>query len=67
MSETLPRASEIRVGWGRRTSLYQPREPAFWVYAFLVAASGIYAWSQQRVFSEISASGWALSWLLLIL
>jgi RsiW-degrading membrane proteinase PrsW (M82 family) len=58
---------DVRLRRGRRSSLYQPSEPAFWVYVAIVAASAVYAWSQQRVFSEISPSGWALSWLLLIL
>ena len=67
MSEALPaRTGGHRLGWGRRTSLYQPREPAFWVYVALLVASAFYAWSQQRLFSEISPTGWALSWLLLI-
>jgi RsiW-degrading membrane proteinase PrsW (M82 family) len=60
-------SGDVRLGRGRRSSLYQPSEPAFWVYVAIVAASAVYAWSQQRVFSEISPSGWALSWLLLIL
>jgi RsiW-degrading membrane proteinase PrsW (M82 family) len=58
---------DVRLRRGRRSSLYQPSEPAFWVYVAIVAASAVYAWSQQRVFSEISPSGWALSWFLLIL
>jgi RsiW-degrading membrane proteinase PrsW (M82 family) len=58
---------DVRLGRGRRSSLYQPSEPAFGVYVAIVAASAVYAWSQQRVFSEISPAGWALSWFLLVL
>jgi RsiW-degrading membrane proteinase PrsW (M82 family) len=67
MSAAVSPSDEVRLGGGRRSSLYQPREPAFWVYVAIVAASAVYAWSQQRVFSEISPAGWALSWFLLIL
>ncbi len=56
-----------RAGWGGHTSLYQPQQPAFWVYAVVVGVTAIYAWREQRLFSELSTSGWALSWLLLLL
>jgi RsiW-degrading membrane proteinase PrsW (M82 family) len=55
-----------RGGWGRQTSLFQTRLPAFWVYAAIVAVTAYYAWQEQKLFSELSASGWLLSWLLLI-
>ncbi len=56
-----------RAGWGGRTSLYQPRQPAFWVYVTIVVVTAYYAWQEQRLFSELSPSGWLLSWLLLFL
>jgi RsiW-degrading membrane proteinase PrsW (M82 family) len=55
-----------RTGWGRRTSLFQWRQPAFWVYAIVVVVSAVYAVAQQQIFQELSPSGWALSWALLI-
>ena len=55
-----------RTGWGRRTSLFQWRQPAFWVYATFVVLTAVYAFAQQRIFQELSPSGWALSWVLLI-
>jgi len=55
-----------RRGWGRRTSLFQWRQPAFWLYAAIVAVTGVLAWGQQQVFQEMSPSGWLLSWLLLV-
>jgi RsiW-degrading membrane proteinase PrsW (M82 family) len=55
-----------RGGWGGHTSLFQTREPAFWVYAVIVVITAYYAWQEQRLFSELSPSGWLLSWLLLI-
>ena len=55
-----------RRGWGRRTSLFQWRQPAFWLYATIVAGTAMVAWGQQQIFQEISPSGWVLSWLLLL-
>ena len=55
-----------RRGWGRRTSLFQPRQPAFWVYLVIVLGTGVYAWYEQRLFRELSPGGWALSWALLL-
>jgi len=54
-----------RAGWGGRTSLFQPSQPAFWVYVAIVVVTAYYAWQEQRLFSELSPSGWLLSWLLL--
>jgi RsiW-degrading membrane proteinase PrsW (M82 family) len=54
-----------RGGWGGRTTLFQVRQPAFWVYVVILAVTGYYAWLEQRLFSELAPSGWALSWALL--
>ena len=48
-----------------RTRFFQPREPAFWFYLVIVAATGSVAVGQQALFRQISLSGWALSWALL--
>ena len=61
-----PVARLPRRGWGRRTSLFQWREPAFWVYAVVVVVTTVYAVGQQQIFQELSPSGWALSWALLL-
>ena len=55
-----------RTGWGRKTSLFQWREPAFWLYAAIVVVTAVYTVSQQQLFQELSPTGWALSWLLLL-
>jgi RsiW-degrading membrane proteinase PrsW (M82 family) len=55
-----------RRGWGRRTSLFQWRQPAFWLYAAVVTLTAIEALGQQQIFQEMSPTGWALSWLLLL-
>ena len=46
---------------------FQPRQPAFWLYVVIVVATGMVALAEQSFYRNISASGWALSWLLLAL
>jgi protease PrsW len=53
--------------WACQTSLFQLREPAFWVYVLLVVGTGLQAVGQQESLRAMSPSGWALSWLLLVL
>jgi protease PrsW len=55
-----------RAGWGRRTSLFRWRQPAFWLYAACVVITALYAFAQQQIIQQLSPSGWALSWGLLI-
>ena len=55
-----------RPGWGRRTSLFQPRQPAFWLYVVILVGTGIFAWSEQVLIRQLSPTGWLLSWGLLI-
>jgi RsiW-degrading membrane proteinase PrsW (M82 family) len=50
-----------------KTSLFQLRQPAFWLYAFLMVVTFLFTLSQQSVFRQISAQGWALAWLLVLL
>jgi protease PrsW len=53
--------------WACQTSLFQPRQPAFWLYLLLMAGTGLLAVGQQESLRSMSPSGWALSWLLLAL
>jgi RsiW-degrading membrane proteinase PrsW (M82 family) len=53
--------------WGCRASLFQPREPAFWLYVLLLVGTGLLALGEQRSLREMSPSGWVLSWVLLAL
>jgi RsiW-degrading membrane proteinase PrsW (M82 family) len=53
--------------WACQTSLFQLREPAFWVYLLLLVGTGLLAVGQQVSLRAMSTSGWALSWLLLLL
>jgi RsiW-degrading membrane proteinase PrsW (M82 family) len=47
-------------------SLYQPREPAFWVYLVFVTYGAFRMIGALVRLSQISRSGWALAWLLVI-
>ena len=49
------------------TSLFQLRQPAFWLYAAIVALTGWATLVQQGLFRQISPEGWALSWALMLL
>ncbi len=49
------------------TSLFQVRQPAFWLYAAIVALTGWATLVQQGLFRQISPEGWALSWALMLL
>jgi protease PrsW len=53
--------------WACRASLFQPREPAFWLYMLLLVGTGLLALEEQRSLREVSPAGWVLSWLLLAL
>ena len=43
------------------TSLFQIRQPAFWLYTAIVALTGWATLVQQGLFRQISPEGWALS------
>lgn len=60
------RPSRGRPRWGHQTSLFQWRQPALWLFLAIVLATGYYTITQQTLFQRISPSGWALSWLLLL-
>ena len=48
-------------------SFFQVRRPAFWFFAGLLVLTGFVTWSEQRLFHQLSPSGWALSWALVLL
>jgi len=60
-------AGRRRLGWGRQTSLFQLREPAFWLYVLLLVATATAAVGQQRELLAAAPAAWALSWALLAL
>jgi RsiW-degrading membrane proteinase PrsW (M82 family) len=52
--------------WGFKTSLWQFRQPAFWLFLVLLALSGLVAMVIQAGFVGLSPIGWVLSWVLLL-
>jgi len=68
-AEPIPAPAQRRGGlprWACQTSLFQLREPAFWVYLLLLVGTALQAVGQQVSLRAMSPSGWALSWLLLL-
>jgi RsiW-degrading membrane proteinase PrsW (M82 family) len=49
------------------TSFFQTRRPAFWLFVVLLLITGTVTWSEQRLFQQLSLTGWALSWTLVVL
>ncbi len=64
-SPAAPAPMHTRRAWGGRTTLFQFRQPAFWLYAAVLLATGWYTIGEQTVFRDISPAGWVLSWVLL--
>jgi hypothetical protein len=60
-------AARPRPGWGHQTSLFQFREPAFWLYVLLLAVTAGITVRQQGALRAVAPSAWALSWTLLAL
>ncbi|HTG48412.1 MAG TPA: hypothetical protein VK646_12235, partial [Actinomycetota bacterium] len=49
------------------TSLFQPRQPAFWVFVLFLGYGVVRMTEALIALSNVSRSGWTLSWLLLAL
>ncbi len=56
-----------RPRWGHKVSLWQWREPAFWLFALLLLGGIVGSLLLQAQFAEISPDGLALSWFLILL
>jgi protease PrsW len=54
-------------GLVRPRSFVRPREPAFWIYAATVVATGAITIGAQTLYRSVSPTGWLLSWALLLL
>jgi RsiW-degrading membrane proteinase PrsW (M82 family) len=63
-SAPAPRVGELR--WWHTRSLFQFREPAFWLFAIILVLTSIYSFHEEILFHQLSPSGWALSWVLLL-
>jgi RsiW-degrading membrane proteinase PrsW (M82 family) len=50
-----------------RTTVFRPRQPAFWAFALILLPTGLVTLGGQQVLREMAPSGWALSWGLLLL
>jgi RsiW-degrading membrane proteinase PrsW (M82 family) len=57
----------LRPSWGHKVTLWQWREPAFWVFALLLAGGIIASLVIQLGFADLSPAGWTLSWFLMML
>src|SRR4029453_14871833 len=69
-ADLVPAPAQRRGGlprWACQTSLFQLREPAFWVFMLLLVGTGLQALGQQVSLREMAPSGWVLSWALLAL
>jgi RsiW-degrading membrane proteinase PrsW (M82 family) len=62
-----PSAAPHRPHWGYQTSLWQIRQPAFWLFAVLLAVTTIFSIIIQASFADLTPGGWLLSWFLLVL
>jgi RsiW-degrading membrane proteinase PrsW (M82 family) len=52
--------------WGRQTSLIQPRQPAFWLFAILLAGAGLIG-AIESVAMAALPTAFLLSWVLMLL
>jgi protease PrsW len=62
-----PAAVPPRPHWGYQTSLWQLRQPAFWVFIPILAATLVFSLILQANFAGLTPGGWLLSWILLLL
>jgi protease PrsW len=56
-----------RPQWGYQTSLWQVRQPAFWLFAVILAMALVFSLLLQANFAGLTPSGWVLSWILLLI
>ena len=57
-------AAAARPRWGFRGSLFQGRQPAFWLFVILFVGTGVYTLAEQFSLASMSAAGWLVSWFL---
>lgn len=62
-----PTALPHRPHWGYQTSLWQVRQPAFWVFIVILALALVFSLLLQANFAGLTPSGWVLSWVLLLI
>jgi RsiW-degrading membrane proteinase PrsW (M82 family) len=59
--------SPDRPSWGHKVTLWQVREPAFWVFAILLLAGIVVSLIVQLGFANLSPAGLGLSWVLMMI
>ena len=69
---TLPPPGQVsairrRPRWGIQTGLWQPFQPAFWLYVIALFLGFLYTLIVQVLAIATSPAGWGLSWILLLL
>jgi RsiW-degrading membrane proteinase PrsW (M82 family) len=62
-----PTALPHRPHWGYQASLWQVRQPAFWLFIAIVAVGLAFSLLLQANFAGLTPSGWVLSWVLLLI
>jgi protease PrsW len=62
-----PTALPHRPHWGYQTSLWQVRQPAFWLFIVILAVALVFSLLLQANFAGLTPSGWVLSWVLLLI
>jgi protease PrsW len=62
-----PTALPHRPHWGYQTSLWQVRQPAFWLFMVILAVALVFSLLLQANFAGLTPSGWVLSWILLLI
>ena len=62
-----PEAVPRRPHWGYQTSLWQIRQPAFWVFIVILAIGILFSVVIQASFAGLTPGGWVLSWVLLLI
>jgi RsiW-degrading membrane proteinase PrsW (M82 family) len=70
MASTPPASSTAlphRPRWGYQTSLWQVRQPAFWLFIVILAVALVFSLLLQANFAGLTPSGWVLSWVLLLI
>lgn len=53
--------------WGQQTSFFQRNQPAFWLFAVLLAVTALTVLTEQMTYLEVFPAGWVFSIALLVL
>jgi RsiW-degrading membrane proteinase PrsW (M82 family) len=62
-----PATAPRRPRWGYQTSLWQIRQPAFWLFMAVLAVGTVFMLILQASFADLTPGGWVLSWVLLLI